>query len=179
MSEAQLIPFDETAEEIDAQIDAHRAANWDKFDNQLKGFAIAYVQTYDHRLAAKQAHLDESQGIQLIRNPLVKALVSDLVEQKRIRTDITDDMVATMWVKVLPKLLGEEEVNMVTATGIEIMAKKFFASETVAALREMSKSTKFYADGSGQGGIDIKAILINGDMQISEASNIYRDMMNG
>lgn len=173
-----LIPFTGDLIDIDTQIAEYRESNWDKFDNQLKAFCMDYIQHYNHRLACKRVDLPESQGISLTRDPLVQALCADLIEQKRIRTNITEDMVTTMWLTLLPKLMGEEDVAQVDSQGNEFNGKRFFASESVRALSEISKSTKFYAEGSGQGAINIQAILINGDMNISEASNAYRDMMN-
>ena len=173
-----LISIDGEFIDVETQIAEYREDNWVQFDNQLKAFALDYIQHYNHRLSCKRADLPKDMGIKLIRDPLVSALISDLISQRQIRTNITDDMVSTLWLNMLPKLMGEEDIAMIDNTGNEFQGRKFHASESVRALTEISKSTKFYAEGSGTGQINIQAILINGDMNIQEASNAYRDMMN-
>lgn len=143
---------DESKMDIDAQILHQRETRWDKFDNKMKSFAMSYATHYNHRAAAEEAGFPKSSGLQLVRNPLIQALVSDLVLQKQLRTGVTDDFVATMWMKILPMLMGDQESPLVNSLGEAVQVKKFFATETVAALREMSKiTTTTLAAGEGVG----------------------------
>ena len=159
-------------------IEEHRTDGWQHMDPTLKMFSFEYLNGYDHSAAAVKAGLPKESALKTLRNPLVQAFLQDVLEDRQIGTNITQDFVSTMWMRLLPKLMGEEEVPMVTAGGASIEAKKFFASESVGALREMSKSTKFYEDGSGQGGLNL-SIAIDANMSPQEASAEYMKLVKG
>lgn len=71
------------------------------------------------------------------------------------------------WLKLLPKVMGEEEVPIVDVkNGIAFTAKEFNANAAAKVLTELSKSTNFYADGSSNNAsvtvnIDLTALGIN------------------
>jgi|TARA_R100000789_G_scaffold100494_1_gene111056 hypothetical protein len=162
-------------------IEIHRQTGWEDLEPQKKNFAFEYIQSYDHMEAAEKCGLSRKQGLSLLRDPLISAFLGDLLEETRAKTNITEDFVATMWMSILPMLMGKEDVPMVSAQGQEFLAKKFFPSETIAALREISKSTKFYEDGSGQGGIHIDArqLFLKSDITEEEAVEGYFELVNG
>jgi hypothetical protein len=141
-----------TADDLTSEIERHKSSNWETLDGQLRAFAYEYVIHYDHRKAAKAVGFSESKGIKLIRDPLVSALIKDIQDRNLVSNIITEDFVRSQWLNLLPKLMGDEEVNLVTAMGAQFQAKKFHSSETVSVLKELSKSTKFYENGSGQEG---------------------------
>jgi hypothetical protein len=159
-------------------IEEHRENQWQLLDHELKMFAYEYLKEYDHAEAAKISGVGQKHALKTLRNPLVQAFIQDIVEDRQVSTNITQDYVATMWMKLLPKLMGEEEVPMVTASGAMIEAKKFFASESISALREMSKSTKFYEDGSGGVNFNL-SLAISSDMTKAEASQEYMKIVQG
>ena len=153
-------------QELMETIDVHRERGWADFPLAYKLFANEYLKDYDRIRAAGVANISSAESCRLVRDPLMQSFMADLREEQMISTSITEDFVTTMWMRVLPKLMGEEAIPMVTADGTAITEKKFWPAATVSALREISKSTKFYAEGSGEGsgpngGINVTVPVVN------------------
>ena len=150
---------------VDHDIIARNKANgFEDLDHQRKAFALSYASNYNHRDAAEEAGFPPGRGIKLIREPLVAALISHLQEETAMANFVTADFVRAHWLRVIPMLMGEEEVPHVLADGEEVSVKRFFPGELNNVLKELAKSTKFYEDGSGGGGnvnvnIDMGALL--------------------
>ena len=152
--------------EIEAEIKHHVSTNWVGFDPKRRMFAYYYIEEYNHRKAAERAGFQPARGLSLTREPVTAALIAYLQEQMQVRTAINTDFIRTKWAEILPKLMGEEEVPLIDKDGVSYTGKKFHASEAVRALTELSKSTKFYSEGSGSGAsvsinIDLGALGIN------------------
>ena len=159
-------------------IESHRDSQWEQLDPALRLFSFAYLEQYDHTDAAIKAGIPKAHALKTLRNPLVQAFTQDILEDRQIATTITQDFVTSMWMKLLPKLMGDEEVPLITSSGAVINEKKFFASESIGALREMSKSTKFYEQGSGGTNLNL-SIAISAEMSPAEASQEYMRMVKG
>ena len=142
----------EDPEETSRQIARHRDNNWVDFPLDLKAFAYAYLEHYNHRKAAESIGRAPSAGISLVRNPLISAYISHLLEKRNISNVITEDFIRSQYIQLLPKLMGEEPIPAVDKDGIEMQVKKFHSNELVSVLRELGKSTKFYENGSGGSG---------------------------
>lgn len=132
------------------EVERQKQLDWADLDPALRAFAHAYMISYNHREAAEAAGYSASKGISLVRDPLVSAYVQHLQNQNLVSNVITEDFVRSQYLNLIPKLAGEEDINIVTAIGQELSVKKFHSSELVAVLRELGKSTKFYENGSGQ-----------------------------
>ena len=138
--------------ELKALVLRNRENGYEDLTPQLRMFAFSFVEDYNHRRAAEFVDLPASRGIGLIRDPLVSALINDIQSELEERSILSTDFVRTMWLQILPKLLGEEAIPLVDKDGIESTALKFHASESVRALTEIGKATKFYDEGSGSTG---------------------------
>ena len=138
-----------------ALIKLNRENGYADLTPQLRMFAFSYVEDYNHRRAAESVGLPADKGIALVRDPLVCALINDVQSELEERSVLSTDFVRSMWLQILPKLMGEEQIAVVDKDGIESLARKFHASETVRALTEIGKATKFYDEGSGEGGTTI------------------------
>lgn len=103
-----------------------------------RAFATRYLLDYDEKAAAVSVGVAPSQGAMLLRDPAVMQHVSMLQAAREKFCILGKDFAAAQWLQVLPKLKGEEEVPLVTKNGSEVLAKKFFASELVRALVEIS-----------------------------------------
>jgi len=132
------------------EVERQKQLGWSDLDPQLRAFAHEYIIDYNHRRAASETGYPMAKGIQLVRDPLVSAYVQHLQNQNLVSNIITEDFVRSQYLNIIPKLMGDEEVNIVTAMGQELSVKKFHSSELVSVLRELGKSTKFYENGSGQ-----------------------------
>lgn len=159
-------------------IERHRETYWNNLDSKLKMFAYEYLKEYNHRNSAALAGFPKNDGLRILREPVVQAFIQDITDDRQVTTNITKEYISTMWMRMLPKLMGEEEVAMVTSSGEEKTACKFFASEAVSAIREMGKSTKFYEDGSGGTVLNL-SLAIDMNMSPAEASAQYMKIVQG
>ena len=91
-------------------------------------------------MAAKEAGLSNQRGRLLLSNPLVRALIADLQKEQYQTNIITEELIRTKLLELLPKLMGEEEVPIVLSNGAMVMEKKFFPGEARAALESLGKS---------------------------------------
>jgi hypothetical protein len=138
--------------------------DWPDLSEQKRAFALNYVLHYNHRKAAEEVHLNPDLGLRIVREPLVAAYIKYLQDEQSITNFITEDFVRTQYLNLLPKLMGEEEVAIITGAGDAITECKFFPGEATNVIKELAKSTKFYEDGSGnaapvQVNIDMGALL--------------------
>lgn len=145
--------------EINRQIDRYNKNGWKDFDADLKAFSYYYLEHYNHRKAAQAIGRPAGSGISLIRNPLVSAFIGYLQEKRNITNIITADFVRSQYLDLIPKLAGEVPIPMVNSDGDEYMVHKFHSNELISVLKELGKSTKFYENGSGQGGGQVQVSL--------------------
>ncbi|QYK70228.1 terminase small subunit [Alteromonas phage ZP6] len=156
---------------------AHNEANgWPDLAPDEKAFLANYAQTYSIKEAAEGINsIGAQRGGKLLRNPLAVAFLNQIQDVLASRSVITRDFVNVQWMNLLPKVMGEEEVAMVDREGCGFFGKKFDAAAATKVLTELSKSTNFYADGSGQSasvnisidlgalGIQEKGVTIEGE----------------
>lgn len=135
--------------DLQAEVEDHRASNWTNLPPKLRLFAYSYIETYCHLEAAKQAGFDRSQGIKLLRDPRVAALIQDLQRQYGERSFINRDFVNLQWMKLLPKVMGEEEVMLgLHKDGWQMEGYEFNAAAATKVLTELSKAVNFYQNTS-------------------------------
>lgn len=133
-------------------VEQNRENGWQDLPTVHRAFALRYVEDYDHRAAAQEVGIPQDQALRVLRNPLVTAFVNDLQGEMQMQSVINADFVRMQWLKVMPKLMGEEPVPMVAGDGTPIVAPVFQSGAVVRMLTELGKSTKFYANGSNQEG---------------------------
>ena len=131
-------------DELNEQIERNKSDGWLDLSDQQKLFGLSYVETYSIKSSAEIASVSANTASKWLRLPLVLEFINDLQSHLHGRSVITKDFVALQWLKLMPKLLGEEDVSMVDKDGCSFMTKKFHASESVSLLKELSKSTDFY-----------------------------------
>lgn len=125
-------------------------SGWPDLPTQHKGFLLKYVESYSIKEAAGEVGLSTNTGSKILRDPLALAYLNEVQSVLAQRSVINRDFVNMQWLKLLPKVMGEEEVEIVDAkSGMAFRAKEFNANAAAKVLTELSKSTNFYADGSG------------------------------
>lgn len=140
----------QSSEDLKNQIEANKNAGWFDLTDQQKMFGMAYVETYVIKSSAEAANVSPNTASKWLREPLILEFINELQSHLNNRSVITKDFVNLQWLKLMPKLMGEEEVAMVDKEGDEFMAKKFHSGEAVGLLKELSKATNFYeADDDG------------------------------
>lgn len=139
-----------SSEESDKRIQDNIDNGFEDLTEEQKLFAMAYVETYVIKSSAEQAKVSATTAGKWLRDPLMLAFINELQSHLNNRSVISKDFVNLQWLKLMPKLLGEEEVPMVDKDGCEFSAKKFHSTESVSLLKELSKATDFYeADDEG------------------------------
>lgn len=157
----------------------NREEGWPDLDPKRKAFAYFYLESYNQRLAAEKAGFNPSTGSKLLREPLLMAFITDAQEVMAQRSLVNRDFVNFQWLKLLPKVMGEEEVAIVDRKeGLSFFAKEFNANAAAKVLTELSKSTNFYADGSDSKG----AVTVNINLEamgIKEIGATIEGKVNG
>ena len=162
MSKALII---QDRNELNAIIERNKQNGWPDLEPKRKAFAMHYLMGYDHRDAAVKAKFSAEFGKSLTREPLLSAYISELQSQDLISNVVTEDFVRTQWLNLIPILSGQVSVPLgVNAEGEQLEGMQFNAGALNSVIKELAKSTKFYEDGSGQGGlvnvsIDVGALL--------------------
>ncbi|REK56689.1 MAG: hypothetical protein DWQ49_09975 [Bacteroidetes bacterium] len=145
----QIIPIDDTQNVIER----NKLDGWVDLDSKRKAFAMRYIIDYDHRTAAEESGFSPNIAMSLLREPLTAAFISELQKEKGLSNIVTSDFIKTQFVNLIPYLSGQIEVPIVTGSGEQIEARKFYPGELVNVLKELAKSTKFYEDGSSDKGV--------------------------
>lgn len=155
----------------DALIKANEANGWPDVKSVEKAFASEYVLSRDHREAAEIVGKTRSAGIKLLKNPLVNAYIAFLDSKVATRRLIDRAYVESEMLNLYYMAKGEDEVNLVDKDGTQFTAKEANLPVASKLLVEMAKSTKFYEDGSSQGGMVNIGINL-GAMGVQEAVEV-------
>lgn len=117
---------------------------WVDLTEQKKAFAYEYIANgFKHREAAAKIGFNPNSAMSVLRDPMVSAFISHLQEKHFTSTIITKQFVESYYLELLPRLAGEEEIDVVNASGECFRAKKFHGSEIVSVLRDLSKATGY------------------------------------
>lgn len=161
--------FDGNPEDLKKFLEKNRQNGFLDLQDQHKQFAQEFLRCYSHLQAADAAQIPRSIAMRVLNDPLVQCFLTYLREKKETYTLIDTAFVESQYLSLYGKLIGEEEVPMVDKDGVCFQGKKFHASEAVSALRDMAKSTKFFKEGGGSGGVNINFDL--GALGIKQATN--------
>jgi phage terminase small subunit len=147
-------------EDTNQKIADSKELGYPDLSDAQKQFCMAYVESYTIKRAAKEAGVSSSKASRWLRDPLVLEFIADLQAVLNNRSVISKDFVTIQWLKLMPKLMGEEEVPMIHK-GIAFEEKKFHSNEAVSLLKEISKATNFYGDQSMDTDEDSPSLNIN------------------
>lgn len=160
-------------------ISRNRENGWPDLEPPKKAFVYYYLEDYNHREAAQKSGFSANHGIKLLREPLVAEFLKDMQEIMAERSAVSRDFINFQWMRLLPMVMGEEEVAIVNSKdGYSFMAKEFNAAAATKVLTELSKSTNFYADGSGSSA-SVTVQINLGAMGIKEAKGVTIENNNG
>lgn len=135
--------------ELDRAITRLRNNNWEGLEPAKRAFAMAYVQSFSHHEAAVSIG-KPSVGLKYIRDPLVRAFISDIQEEYSKISLINKHLVEAKMLETLEKLEGKADVPMVTGQGATFSGKKFHSGETVSLLKEMARMSGMSDDPKGK-----------------------------
>jgi len=131
----------------------NRESGWPDVGERDRAFAVEYITNgYKHGDAAEAVGLVRSSGTRKLREPLVSAFIRFMQETRQNSKLITQHFVEQKYLEVLPKLMGEEEVDVYDAKeGVSVRVKKFHSAETVSVLRDLGKAAGYIADDGPRG----------------------------
>lgn len=85
----------------------------------------------------------------MYNTPVVRAYISDLQKEVAAHRLVNDQWVENQIMRIMPKLLGEEAVDIVTARGEHLRKRKFHAPEITSLLKHFSGSQEQKGTGGG------------------------------
>lgn len=113
-------------------------------------FAMEFVMSGTTlRKIAKVMDLPLSIVQKMYNTPVVRAYISDLQKEVAAHRLVNDQWVENQIMKIMPKLLGEEAVDIVTAKGCHLRKRKFHAPEITSLLKHFSGSQEQKNTGGG------------------------------
>lgn len=151
MSTLKLLQNDDSLT-ITKLIEANKKAGWPDLEPWQKSFCAEYIECYSHRDAAKLAGKSPAQGVRILRDPLVSAYIAFLQEKITTRKIITREFIESEMLELNDIAMGRVETKLVDKDGIAYSAEVHNLPVARAVQTEMAKATKFYEDGSSQGG---------------------------
>lgn len=126
-----------------------------------RAVAIEFATT-GHTL--KQVASDMNQPLAAVRaafnSPLVRALIYDIQQEIAAHKIVNAAWVEQQVLAVWPKLIGEDEVNLVNKSGEQITAKKFHGPEVASIIKHFSGN----GDQKKTGGVQVNINF--GDMGV-------------
>jgi hypothetical protein len=129
-------------EEIAVIVERHADEGWKNLRPDFRAFAHAYLESYSHVKAA-QVIGKPGLGLRYMRDPVVAAYIVWLQDKYQADNLISENFVAQKLLEIIPKLAGEEDVEIVGRNGEVMTAKKFHAAELIAALKDLSRFARY------------------------------------
>ena len=133
-----------------ALVDRNRQTGWKDLPESDRAFAIEYITNgFNYADAAETIGLARTSGIRKLRAPLVQGFIAYIQDQRAKASLITREFVEQQYLEILPKLKGEESVQLITPQGDSYEAKKFHSGEVVSVLRDLGKAAGFTPEEVG------------------------------
>lgn len=133
-----------------ALVERNIKSGWTDLPEIDRAFAVEYMcNGFKHCEAAEAVGLKRSSGLRKLRAPLVQGFITYLNDQRIKARLITQEFVEAKYIELLPKLLGEEEVPLVSPQGESYTAKKFHSGEAVSVLRDLGKAAGYVPEETG------------------------------
>jgi hypothetical protein len=95
----------------------------------------------------------------MYNNPVVRAYIADLQKEVAAHKLVNDQWVENQIMKVLPMLMGEVPVDIVTSKGSHVRKRKFHAAEIASLLKHFGGGVQDSKTGFGAGGVNIQINL--------------------
>lgn len=100
-------------------------------------FAIALANCNSVANAADQVGIRPEDGFKWVVLPGVRSLVKAIQEEQEYSSLINQRMIEGLWLELIPKLMGYEDVPILDKDGVQLYGKKFHDSAMVSLLKDM------------------------------------------
>lgn len=164
MSSVDLLPAKKS--DISAALEYNRQNNWPDVSDKAKVFVHEYSICGDMKAARRRVGVSMAVGSRLLRDPLVRGYLDDLLEDCRKDSVITREFVELQWLETLEQVNGDTEVAGVTRDGEEYMARVYNANGKISVLKEMGRvigMTETKAVGGVSVNIDLSSFTGRGE----------------
>jgi len=140
---------------IGGKVLAARNAGYVDLTPLQRQFALEFVLSGTTlRKIARLMDIPVPMAQKMYNNPIVRAYISDLQKEVAAHRLINDQWVENQIMKIMPKLLGEEMVDIVTSKGSPIRKRKFHAPELTSILKHFGGAQE--QKGTGGPGVNIQ-----------------------
>jgi len=95
----------------------------------------------------------------MYNEPVTRAYIADLQKEVAAQRIINDQWIENQIMRNMPKLLGEEPVDIVTSKGCHIRKKKYHGPEIVSLLKHFSSQDQKIGHGGGKGQVNVQINL--------------------
>ena len=117
----------ETAFMLDPTAGKRMLTYWPNLSLAEKAFAIAYIEgSYSVHNAVVALGITRKQADEMFRNQAVKRAISEIQSELDGIDFLNEKWVKAQLLRIFPMAMGDEAVPMVTNTGEEVFAKKFY-----------------------------------------------------
>ena len=166
--------------ELESLLAKNRDHGYPDVTDQHKMFAHEYILDFDHNRAAAAVGYSRSNGIRMLRDPLISAFIEELKQSMFSRMSIDADMVRAMWIETIPKLAGKEAVPKMLKDGSVVEGCHFDGPSLVSALKDIGTMTDLYKNGSG-GNQPVSVSINLGDLGLNneQASQVTIESTSG
>lgn len=156
-----MAPTNDLVEKTETQqlIEYNREAGWPDILVEDKGIAVTFVQcSYSVKETADELNITQHKVRMAIKKPLVASYISALQADDHTINMVNKQFVASSMMRLIPKLMGEEDVPIVLKDGEEVWRKKFHAADLRAVLEYLGSHTDFKSDtkGGDTGGVNVQ-----------------------
>ena len=111
-------------------------------NNKDQAICLSWVESYNVTKVAEKFGTNTHKIYCILRKAEAQEYIQILMEEEYTGAIITADFIKTHYLSLLPKVLGEEDVNLINASGDAFSGKKFDAPATLGVLRDMSKTVE-------------------------------------
>jgi len=119
-------------------------------------FAMEFVLTGTTlKKIARKMDLPYPIVMRMYNDPVTRAYISDLQKEVAAHRLINDQWIENQIMANLPKLLGEEPVDIVTSKGSHVKHKKYHGAEIVSLLKHFSAAGQEKLT-AGKGGVNVQ-----------------------
>ena len=128
------------AREWDSFIDTQIRHNWPDLACEERAFCEEYLENgYNHRLAAETVGRAASGAHRLLHKSIVREFIHFTETARRARRIVSERFLDAQLSQLYDQAIGEEEVPLVTGSGLMLNAKKFNGALALGIIQERAK----------------------------------------
>jgi len=150
-----------------SSVERNIANGFEDLTAQRKAFCITYVTNgYNHREAAEDSGFSPNTGVSLKREPLIASYISHLQNKYLAESIVTKQSLDVQLDQLEDIAMGRVSAPIVTGSGEEIMAYKFYADLAMKIYTERSKLHGIVKDDSKSSAVSVTinmAGMVGGD----------------